>query len=221
MAGYSAIFFDAYGTLFDLSDAREACAAISRQPDRFVAEWRRRQLEYSWLRTLMGRYITFDQIGEEALDATAAAEGVTLDQENRDLLLRIWLQPDLFSDVQAMMPGLQGQRLGILSNARAETINGMLGHAGLVSAFPWVLSANQVRAYKPAPAVYQLAVAAAAARPEDVFFVSANAWDVAGAASLGLTTCWVNRTKAPPEPLGEKPAFVIPTLTELPGILSA
>src|SRR5437016_13285525 len=93
------VFFDAYGTLFDLSGVAVACAAVAPRPDVFVAEWRRRQLEYSWLRSLMERYADFEEVSADALDATADAEGVILDQTMRERLLAAWLRPAAFPDV--------------------------------------------------------------------------------------------------------------------------
>jgi 2-haloacid dehalogenase len=222
MPTYPAVFFDAFGTLWDVNGARDAVARVAAQPDRFVAEWRRRQLEYTWLRTLMQRYVSFEEISLQGLEATAAAEGLRLDEPTRADLLRIWLTPPPFDDTRpaiARLAQLPGTRLGILSNGDPGILTGLISHAGLVSAFPWVISAEEAKAYKPAPAVYGLAVEAAATGPEQVLFVSANFWDVAGAASVGLTTCWVNRARAAAEKLGQEPRFVVSSLAELPAIV--
>lgn len=223
MPAYAAVFFDAFGTLWDVRGARSAIAGVTSDPDRFLAEWRRRQLEYTWLRTLMQRYVSFEEISLDALDATAVAMGTRLDPETRNRLLRIWFTPPPFDDVPDMLARLvkvPGLRLGILSNGDPGVLGGLVSHASIVSAFPWIISAEEVKAYKPSPAVYGLAVKAAGGNAEDILFVSANFWDVAGAASVGMTTCWVNRANQGAEQLGQEPSFVIPSLADLPHLVA-
>lgn len=223
MAGFAAVFFDAFGTLFDVNHARDACARATSHPDRFIEEWRRRQLEYAWLRTLMQRYASFEQISLDALEATAEAEGLQLDEQTRNGLLRLWLQPPPFPDVQptiAQLARRNGLRLGVLSNGDPGMLNGLVSHAGLISAFPWIISAEEAQAYKPSPAVYALAVKAAATNPENILFVSSNYWDISGAASAGLAACWLNRSGRTADRIGQEPRFVIRSLAELPGIVS-
>ena len=110
------ILFDAYGTLFDIQGVRAAVAAIAPRPEDFVSAWRRRQLEYSWLRTLMERYVDFAQISADALDATAAGEGIALDPTVRTSLLATWLRPAPYPEVPAALAALITWPLGILSN---------------------------------------------------------------------------------------------------------
>lgn len=223
MANFAAVFFDAFGTLFDVSRARDACAGVSSNPDRFVEEWRRRQLEYAWLRTLMQRYTSFEQISLDALEATAEEEGLRLDEPTRNGLLRVWLQPPPFPDVQptiAQLSRQDGVRLGVLSNGDPGMLNGLVSHAGLTSAFPWIISAEEAQAYKPSPAVYALAVKAAATNPGNILFVSSNFWDISGAASAGLTACWLNRSGRVADRIGQEPRFVIRALAELPAVVS-
>lgn len=214
------VFFDAYGTLFDLSGVAIACAAVAPRPDSFVAEWRRRQLEYSWLRSLMGRYADFDQVSADALDATAEAEGVILEPSTRERLLAAWLRPAAFPDVDDALvqigrhPSVAG-RLGILSNGSPAMLATVLQHTGLNDRFQWVLSVDAVRTYKPAPAVYALAVRASGAPAARILFVSSNAWDVAGATAFGFPSCWVNRFGASPERLGETATYQVKSLGDI------
>jgi 2-haloacid dehalogenase len=221
-----AIFFDAYGTLFDLSGVATACAAISPRPDVFVAEWRRRQLEYSWLRSLMGQYADFEQISADALAATAEAEVVELDEPTRQRLLATWLRPAPFPDVPGALDALSQHpqvagRLGILSNGSPAMLETVLDHTGLTGHFRWVLSVDSVRTYKPSPAVYDLAMRASGSPSEQILFVSSNTWDIAGAAAFGFPTCWLNRAGATPERLGEVPDYVITTLEDVVGLIAS
>jgi 2-haloacid dehalogenase len=221
-----AIFFDAYGTLFDVSGVAAACAEVTPQPNVFVAEWRRRQLEYSWLRSLMGHYANFEQISADALLATAAAEKVALDEQMRQRLLAAWLRPAAFLDVPRAFAALVdnprvGARLGILSNGSPAMLATVLDHTGLTERFRWVLSVDAVQTYKPSPAVYKLAVQASGAPREEILFVSSNFWDVVGASAFGFRTCWVNRSGTAPEQLGQSPNDVVATLDEVVALVDS
>jgi 2-haloacid dehalogenase len=219
-----AIFFDAYGTLFDLSGVANACAAVAPRPDTFVLEWRRRQLEYSWLRSLMGHYADFEHISAEALAATAMSEGVQLDLAASERLLAAWLRPPAFPDATRALDALArhlplGHRLGILSNGSPRMLATVLAHTGLADRFAWVLSVDAVKVYKPAPTVYALATHASGIEAERILFVSSNDWDIAGAAAFGFRTCWVNRLGRSPETLGFSPSHVVRSLEEIVGLV--
>jgi 2-haloacid dehalogenase len=214
------ILFDAYGTLFDVSSVNTACADVTPDPDAFVAGWRRRQLEYSWLRTLFGRYRDFAAISADALDATAAALGVSLDPPSRERLLTAWLRPAAYPEVPNALRALGKRRLGILSNGSPAMLQIVLEHTGLTDRFTWVLSIDPVQAYKPAPAAYSLGPTATNRRPDEILFVSSNFWDVTGAATYGYRTCWVRRSAVAAEQLGVEPDWSIVTLGDLPPLLA-
>jgi 2-haloacid dehalogenase len=219
-----AVFFDAYGTLFDVSGITSACVGVTSRPDAFVAGWRRRQLAYSWLRSLMGHYADFEQISADALAATAEAEDVALDEPTRQRLLAAWLRPAAFPDVLRALDALSqhpriASRLGILSNGSPTMLSTVLDYTGLTVRFRWVLSVHAVRTYKPSPVVYDLAIQASGLPRERILFVSSNAWDIAGASAFGFRTCWLNRAGATPERLGEAPDHVISSLGEVVGLV--
>ena len=215
LLGIDAILFDAYGTLFDVQGVSAACAEVVPRPDVFVAEWRRRQLEYSWLRTLMARYADFEQVSADALDATASAHRATLTTSQRDALLAAWLRPAPYADVPDALAALADWHLGILSNGSPSMLRTVLDDTKLASCFTWILSVDQVRSFKPAPAAYELGVQATGLPRERIVFVSSNSWDVAGAASFGFVTCWLNRSNASEERLGQQARIVIQSLEEL------
>lgn len=214
-----AILFDAYGTLFDIQGVRAEVAAVAPRPEEFVSGWRRRQLEYSWLRTLMERYVDFAQISADAMDATAAGEGIAIDPAVRTRLLAAWLRPAPYPEVPAALAALEAWPLGILSNGSPSMLATVLDHTQLTDRFTWVLSVDGVRAYKPAPRAYELGVQATGLPRERILFVSSNAWDVAGAAAFGFVTCWVNRSGAAPEALDQVPDLTVPRLDRLPTFL--
>jgi len=209
------VLFDAYGTLFDVRAVLTACVGTVPDPQVFVDGWRRRQLQYAWLRTLMERYVDLDEITAEALQATAEAERVSLDDETQRRLVAAWLRLEPYPDVLPALQRMRDRRLGILSNGSPKMLTTVLDHTRLADRFTWVLSVDMVRRYKPSPSAYALGTAAVGVDAERILFVSSNGWDVNGAAAFGYRTCWVNRTAGPFDRLGETPSFVVPSLEGL------
>jgi 2-haloacid dehalogenase len=172
-----------------------------------------RQLEYSWLRSLMGRYADFWQVTAEALDYACAALGLALAPAVREELLRGYLTLRPFPEAPSALAQLHGQRRMVLSNGTPAMLEAGLTHAGLRPHLEAVLSVAPLGIYKPAPEVYAMATVNLGCLPADVLFVSANGWDIAGATAFGLTTCWLNRANTPLEQLGVAPAYVVRDLT--------
>ena len=208
-----------YGTLFDVQGVQTAVAEVVARPEEFVADWRRRQLEYSWLRTLMNQYADFAQISLDALEATAEARDLDLTPALRARLLEAWLRPSPFPDVPAGLAALSAWPLGILSNGSPTMLRTVLDHTGLTDRFTWVLSVDAVRAFKRRPWPTHWVRGPPGFRAEWVLFVSSNGWDIAGAASFGFATCWINRTGAPLEHLGHQPGLVVQKLAEIAELL--
>jgi 2-haloacid dehalogenase len=216
--GGSALVFDAYGTLFDVASVAEACAEVAREPGALVSLWRAKQLEYSFLRALMGpaAYVDFWSITADALDFAAEKLGLKLSSAERERALHGWLEVRAYPEVEATLETLasDGRRCVILSNGSPNML-----HAALTSAGQAVLSVDAVRTFKPHPRVYQMALDALATPPGDVLFLSSNGWDAAGARAFGLPVGWVNRTGAPVERLGFSPDMILPDLSALPPLL--
>ena len=210
--------FDAYGTLFDVHAAvRRHAAALGSDAAQFSALWRARQLEYSWVRTLAGRYQDFWTLTEQALDFAFAAFPGT-DRSLRPVLLEAYRKLDCYPEVPELIRGLrnQGKRLAILSNGTPDMLASAIAAAGLDGCFDAVLSVDEVRAYKSDPRVYDLLTTHFRVYPEAVSFQSSNRWDIAGATASGLRTVWINRTGAPDEYADLAPAAVLPSLEGLP-----
>ncbi|CUW40364.1 haloacid dehalogenase, type II [Magnetospirillum sp. XM-1] len=211
--------FDAYGTLFDITGiARSARGELGDKADVLLRVWRRRQLELSWLPLRAGVSADFWRVTDEALDF--AMETLKLEDNGlRHRLMEGWLKPDLYPEVVESLARLRemGYRSAILSNGTVRMLEA--GTAGLRTHLDAVLSAQSVQRFKPDPLVYQLAATHFGVTPESVCFVSANAWDVSGAAAFGFQVVWINRDNVPPEklPLGTK--ATVADLTELPAIL--
>ena len=189
----AAIVFDAYGTLFDLAAIERACAAVTDDAAALAGLWRAKQLEYSWLRSLMGRYADFAAVTAEALDYALAGLPHTPSGQERRRLLDAWLSLDPFPDVPAALARLRARPLAILSNGSPAMLAAAVRHAGLADAFEHLLSVDAAGAYKPDPRVYALAPAALGVPAANILFVSANGWDVVGAKASGFTVAWCNR----------------------------
>jgi 2-haloacid dehalogenase len=218
LRGIRACVFDAYGTLFDLASVlRPHGAAMGDAATRLLSLWRAKQLEYTWLRTLMRRHADFWQVTEEALDYAMAALGLA-DAALRGRLMHGYLELSCFPDAPVALAQLKaaGLRTAVLSNGTPDMLRAALTNSRLASLVDQALSVEQVGCYKPDPRVYRLAVDELALDERSIAFVSANGFDAAGAASFGFPTVRVARTGAPPpETLPFRPAFEIRTLAEL------
>ncbi|MCL6599779.1 MAG: haloacid dehalogenase type II [Alicyclobacillus macrosporangiidus] len=211
-----AVVFDAYGTLFDVQSVVAACdhafpgfgAEISRI-------WRQKQLEYTWLRGLMGRYRDFERVTEDALKYTLNHLRLWYDEQTLKSLLSVYLHLTPFPEVPAALRAFHPRPLVILSNGTEEMLRAVVHNAGLQSEFAHVLSVDPLKTYKPDPKVYELPVRTLGLPKEDILFVSSNGWDVAGAKSFRLTVAWVNRKRQTPEELGVQPDHVADDLLQL------
>ena len=220
MATPKAFIFDAYGTLFDVHSVVEAGRALAGDPQALSLLWRQKQLEYTWLRTLMGRYEDFWAVTEAALRFALGRLGIAAGDEAVARLMEAYLSLATFPDVAGALSAMAGTPLGILSNGSPRMLEAAVRSSGLTGTFRHVLSVDAVKAYKPSPAVYELGPRAFGLPPGDILFVSSNAWDVAGAKAFGYRTCWCNRLAAPMERLGVSPDLEVRTLDEIQAKLS-
>jgi 2-haloacid dehalogenase len=216
-----ALVFDAYGTLFDVLSVTSLCELLFPGSGSALAvTWRTKQLQYSLLRSLMNRYVDFWQITQDGLVYAAAALGLELTVDKRARLMDAYGTLHAFPDVT---PGLQqlksmGLRLAILSNGAPGMLQSATRSAGIADLLDAVISVDEVKVFKPSPRVYELASTRLGLPAGDIGFVSSNSWDVAGAASAGLTAFWIQRAAAEPaEELGYRAARVVHALTDLPG----
>src|SRR5690625_210752 len=216
---YAAYVFDAYGTLFDVHSAvRKHARALGPDAERLSEIWRSKQLEYSWVRTLMGAYANFWQLTEQALDY--AFERVpSADRTLRAELLQAYRELECYPEVPSVLRSLKeaGARLAILSNGEPEMLEAAVRSAGLDAVLDEVLSVDQVKRFKTDPAAYALDTAAWRLRPEEVSFQSSNRWDIAGATRAGFRSVWINRRALPDEYPDLPPARVLSSLEGLMG----
>lgn len=215
-----ALVFDAYGTLFDPHSIVSACdECFPGQGSALSQLWRAKQLEYTWLRSLMGRYEDFWKVTGEALAFACKSMGLVCDSKFRHRLMEAYLSLQVFPEARQALSSLARYPLAILSNGTPQMLQAAVGSNGLDGVFEHVLSVHEARVYKPSPLVYQLAVQKMAVEPGATGFVSSNGWDVVGAKAFGFRTYWVNRFDAAAEELGLTPDVTIGNLAELPGAL--
>lgn len=215
MSKIQSVVFDLYGTLFDVHTVAAKCDELFPGRGREVSVmWRQKQLEYTWLRSLMNRYVTFEEATEDALKYTCRTLGLSLDGQKADVLCEAYLHLRPYPEVAKVLDALRARGLGtaILSNGSPYTIDAVTRHAGLHAKFDHLLSVDAVHVYKPHPSVYELAEAAFKLRRESILFVSSNAWDATGARHFGFPTCWVNRAGQPFEEMGQTPNIQVPDL---------
>jgi 2-haloacid dehalogenase len=221
MAGVRACVFDAYGTLFDVhSVVGRLRDRIGPKADELSQLWRIKQLEYTWLRALMGRHADFWQVTGDALDHACARLGVD-PAPVREPLMQAYLALDAYPEVPAVLQRLRrgGIGLAILSNGEPKMLAAAARSAGIDRLLDAILSVEEVGVYKPHPKVYQLALDRLGVRAGEVAFMSSNAWDVHGAACFGLRPVWINRLGAPRERLPEGPEHELRDLSGLAALI--
>lgn len=220
MDGIQACVFDAYGTLFDVHSAvGRLRARVGADADALSQLWRTKQLEYTWLRALMGRHTDFWQVTGDALDYALERTGV--DRAVREPLMQAYLSLDAYPEVPDVLRRLRagGKKTAILSNGEPKMLQAGAASAGIDGLLDAILSVEDVGVFKPHPRVYQLAVDRLGVRPDQIAFQSSNAWDVNGAATFGLRPVWINRFAAPAERLPGNPEHELKNLSGLPALL--
>lgn len=216
-----ACVFDAYGTLFDVHSAvGRHRSRLGENADQVSALWRTKQLEYTWLRSLMQRHADFWQVTADALDYAMDAFDIA-DPGLREDLLQAYLRLDCYPEVRQVLGVLKqaGLRLAILSNGSPPMLEAGVASAGIDQLLDANLSVESVGIFKPDPRVYQLAVDQLGVTAEQISFQSSNAWDAAGAASFGFKVAWINRFSQRRERLPAVPHAELQSLAELPALL--
>ncbi len=219
--GIEACVFDAYGTLFDV---HSAVGNLSDEVGPRHAElsmlWRTKQLEYTWLRSLMRSHCDFWQVTSDALQYAMDATNIN-DKALHEKLMQAYLKLDAFAEVPAVLNLLKkaGIPTAILTNGSPMMIEAAVDSAGLNDVISHQLSVESVGIFKPDPQVYKLASDTLGIAPEKISFQSSNAWDAAGAAHFGFQVAWVNRYSQPVERLPGTPSAVISDLDGLLGVI--
>jgi 2-haloacid dehalogenase len=225
MSALEAVAFDMYGTLVDPLGIRTRLEGYVGDRASPVAEvWRQKQLELTWRLTVMERYDDFEQVTRKALGYALAVAGRELDAEDEDVLIRQYNKLERFPDVLQGLERLRdaGHPMAVFSNGTPAMLDAVVASSGLATYFGDIVSVDEVKAYKPAPAVYRHLARRLGRSVEDVYLVSSNPFDVIGGQAAGLRAAWVARAGAGVfDPLGSPPDITVGSLTELAGALRA
>ncbi len=215
--------FDAYGTLFDVnSAARQMQDSLGEKWQPLAEVWRTKQLQYTWLRSLMARHVDFWQVTGDALDfamATVKLDDRTLRERLMQLYMTLSAYPEV-SDVLAQLKA-RGKKLAILSNGAPKMLSAAAQNAGIDRLLDAVLSVEEVGIYKPHPSVYRMVIERFNLSPTRVCFVSSNAWDAHAAKAFGFNVAWCNRFGQQTERIPAPPDAEIKTLNELPPLIAS
>ena len=211
-----ALVFDAYGTLFDVNSAANKCKEkIGEDWEKFANFWRTTQLEYTWLRSLMGRHRDFWKITEDSLEKSMQVFGVDKNMKNELLNLYKVLSP--YPEVKNVLETLKDQnfKLAILSNGTPSLLNELVTSNDLNNLFDDLFSVEEVKVFKPASKVYEIPTKKYNIKASQITFLSANTWDVSGAGNFGYNSVWVNRNKSKFDLLDYQPKNEVSNLTQL------
>ena len=213
-----ALVFDAYGTLYDVHSVARRCEGFFPGKGAQLSQlWRAKQLEYTWQRSLMQRYVPFSTVTREALAYACETLELQLPVTRMEALMGEYLMLATYPDVVAALNKMRNKKLAILSNGSPDMLEPLVKQSGLE--FDAVLSVDEVQIFKPAAQVYGLAVEKLQTPKERIGFVSSNCWDALGAKSFGFNVYWINRAAAPIERLGFRPDAILKSLGELPEVL--
>jgi 2-haloacid dehalogenase len=214
-----AIVFDAYGTLFDVHSVVDACNRLFPEKGNQISEvWRAKQLEYTWLRSMMGRYQDFHRVTEDALRYACHSLGLPITDAQEKELMEEYLHLNCFKEVHDVLKQMQNHQLAIFSNGTLDMLKPLVQNTGLDSYIHDVFSVDEAKVYKPAPRAYTLILDELKLEREEILFVSSNSWDIVGAKSFGFHVAWVNRGNKTFEELGKNPDLI---LSDLGGLIAS
>ncbi len=223
LEGVRACVFDAYGTLFDFAAAGERCRKeLGEQTDALSEIWRTKQLQYTWLRSLMGHHRDFWQVTADALDFALDALDID-DDKLRERLLTLYMELDPYPEVKRALATLRKAevRTAILSNGSPGMLAAAVRSAGIESLLDEVISVEDVGIFKPHPNVYKLVQQRLGVEPGDIAYQSSNSWDACAASAFGFRAVWVNRSGQPRERIPKQPLLELKTLSDLPALVGA
>jgi 2-haloacid dehalogenase len=209
-----AVVFDAYGTLYDI----QSVAAITEEAfpgygGIITQVWRIKQLEYTWLRSLMRRYQDFSVVTRESLAYTLRCLGLKYDQDAFDRIMDKYLHLDLYPDALAALAAMKDRKLAILSNGSPDMLDALARNTGLDRVLDAIISVDAKQIFKPSPDVYMLIESSLNVRPAEVLFISSNPWDACGAKSFGLNVAWIERVTPEAMALACVESDLVPPLT--------
>lgn len=209
-----AFIFDVYGTLFDVHSLKKVCNDLYPEKGEEISQsWREKQIEYFFLRQLMGNYEPFLKITKDALKYAIQEHHEELNTQNEKQLLEAYLQLSPYPEVQGVLKQLEHKQLVVFSNGSHDMLDPLIQNSGLSNLFDYTISIDEVKQYKPTLASYRHALDTLGLKREEVLFMSSNGWDISGAKNFGFHTAWINRNNLPIEELNLVPDNIYSDLT--------
>ncbi|MGB8000234.1 MAG: haloacid dehalogenase type II [Anaerobacillus sp.] len=208
MSHIKSFVFDAYGTLFDVFSVKEKCEELfPSKGDQISQTWRQKQLEYSYLRQMMGKYRPFSDVTQDALRYAVEDAGAKLNYSNEEQLLAAYKKLTVYDEVPQVLKDLkdEGMTLAIFSNGSHDMLDPLVEHSPLAEYLDHIISADDIKQFKPTPASYTHALDSLELKREEILFMSSNGWDISGAKNFGFKTAWINRNEKPVEHLALEP----------------
>lgn len=220
LSGIKALAFDAYGTVFDVHSVVELADKFFPGKGQALSQlWRAKQIEYMYLRTLMGRYVPHNQNTEAALTYAMKFLQLPGGESERKALMAAYERLTPFPDAAATLPKLAGVKRSILSVGTPDLLEKLVGNSGLAGQFDKLFSVDAVKVYKPHPMTYQMATDHFGIERHEVGFVTSNFFDVAGAKAFGFKVIWINRKGDLPDELGLLPDVELRGIDQIPEVL--
>jgi len=190
--------FDVYGTLINTHGVLSLLEnMIGDKAQNFSNTWREKQLEYSFRRGLMQNYVPFSVCTKQALDYACLAHKIPLSDDQKQQLLEQYKILPAFDDVKKGLEQLKAQnyRLFAFSNGAADAVNTLLETAGIIDYFEGVVSADDMKTFKPNPGVYSHFLREANSTGANTWLISSNPFDITGAISHGMRGAWIKRSE--------------------------
>lgn len=212
-----ALVFDVYGTLFDVYSVKEKCNELFHgKGEEISILWRQKQLEYSFLRQLMGQYEPFINITKDSLKYAVNKLNLEYNEEKENALLEAYKNLSYYPEVETVLNQMKPKKLAVFSNGSRDMLEPLIQNSGLSPLFDEIISVDDIKQYKPTPASYSYGLKILGLQREEVLFMSSNGWDISGAKNFGFKTAWINRNNLPVEELNLKPHAIY---SDLNGIL--
>jgi len=212
-----ALVFDVYGTLFDVYSVKEKCEELyNGKGEEISILWRQKQLEYSFLRQLMGQYEPFSKVTMDALKYALKKFNLKYNYENGKILMEAYKGLSCYPEVENVLEQMKHKTLAVFSNGSRDMLEPLIQSSGLSHLFDETISVDDIKQYKPTPASYTHALNTLGLERKEVLFMSSNGWDISGAKNFGFKTAWINRSNAPVEELNQTPDCIY---QDLNGIL--
>ncbi|PRO66042.1 haloacid dehalogenase type II [Alkalicoccus urumqiensis] len=213
---YSAIIYDAYGTLYDVTSTNKTLREISPENAADIgALWRKKQLEYAFLRQKTGTYEPFSRVTRDALLYASTVYGEPFSEEELARCMAAYEKLDLFPESVDVLKKQTHTKNVILSNGSPDMLHPLIDGSDAAPYLNDVWSIDAVKQYKPAPAAYHLALSRLQLPRTDILFISSNPWDIIGSKSFGFDTLWINRGGIPFESGHVLPDYTAGSLTGL------